>query len=68
MANNNNINKVVFGNTTLIDLTTDNINASDVRQGVAFHLPSGASATGTASYSYSNEELTVPSWAVSMED
>lgn len=60
-------NKVVYGNETLIDLTQDTVSASDVRSGVAFHLPSGAATTGTASWSYANEELTVPSWAVTLE-
>lgn len=41
------VNKVVYGNQTLIDLTGDNVSASDVAQGVAFHLPSGQRAVGT---------------------
>jgi hypothetical protein len=43
----NNINKVVYGNDTLIDLTADTVTASDVLSGVTFHTRSGASATGT---------------------
>ena len=42
-------NKVVVNDTTLIDLTSDTVTAADVAQGVTFHLPSGAPATGTAS-------------------
>ena len=49
MASNQNVNKVVYGNTTLIDLTGDNVGAADVRQGKIFHLPSGARAVGTYS-------------------
>lgn len=41
------VNKVVYGNDTLIDLTGDNVSASDVAQGVTFHLPSGQQAVGT---------------------
>lgn len=41
------INKVVFGNTTLIDLTGDDVTASDVLSGKIFHLPSGVISTGT---------------------
>ena len=41
------INKVVYGGTTLIDLTGDTVTAADVQSGVTFHLPSGATATGT---------------------
>lgn len=42
------VNKVVFGNTTIIDLTGDNVTAADVAAGKVFHLPSGAQTTGTA--------------------
>lgn len=41
------VNKVIYGNQTLIDLTGDNVSASDVVQGVTFHLPSGQQAVGT---------------------
>lgn len=41
-------NKVILGNETLIDLTSDTVTASDVASGVTFHLPSGAPAVGTA--------------------
>lgn len=50
MANNQCINKVVFGGNTLIDLTGDDVTASDVLSGKKFHLPSGAEATGTCTY------------------
>lgn len=42
-------NKVIFGNETLIDLTSDTVTISDVAQGKTFHLPSGEPAIGTAS-------------------
>ena len=47
MANNQNVNKVVYAGTTLIDLTGDDVTAGDVLSGKKFHLPSGAAATGT---------------------
>jgi len=47
MANNQNVNKVVYDGTTLIDLTGDDVTAGDVLSGKKFHLPSGAEATGT---------------------
>lgn len=50
MANNQYINKVVYGGNTLIDLTGDDVTASDVLSGRKFHLPSGAEATGTCPY------------------
>ena len=41
------VNKVIYGGDTLIDLTGDNVAASDVLSGKKFHLPSGAEGTGT---------------------
>lgn len=49
MAVNEYVNKVVYGSNTLIDLSGDDVQASDVRSGVRFHLPSGEPSTGTAS-------------------
>ena len=46
MANNQYINKVVYGSGTLIDLTGDTVTANDVVSGKKFHLASGATATG----------------------
>ena len=42
------INKVVFGNQTLIDLTADTITPADLANGVTAHDASGASITGTS--------------------
>lgn len=42
------INKVIYGNTTLIDLTSDTVTASDVSNGITFHLADGSIDTGTA--------------------
>ena len=47
MANNNYINKVIYGNDTLIDLTGDTITASDLASGKTAHDRSGAIITGT---------------------
>lgn len=44
------INKVIFGNETLIDLTGDDVGRSDVLAGKKFHLPSGEETTGTCTY------------------
>lgn len=41
------INKVVFGNDVLIDLTADTITAADLQSGITAHDASGASITGT---------------------
>ena len=47
MAENANINKVVYGGQTLIDLTGDTVIASGVARGQIFHDKSGAQLTGT---------------------
>lgn len=47
---NEHVNKVILGTDTLLDLTSDTVEAADVASGKAFHLKSGAPATGTASY------------------
>lgn len=41
------INKIVYGNNTLIDLTGDTVSVSDVVSGVTFHLRDGSIGTGT---------------------
>lgn len=42
------INKVIYGNDTLIDLTADTITPSDLASGVTAHDASGAIITGTS--------------------
>lgn len=58
MANNQYVNKVVYGGNTLIDLTGDDVQASDVLSGKKFHLPSGASGTGTCAYDADTSDAT----------
>ena len=58
MANNQYVNKVVYGGDTLIDLTGDDVQASDVLAGKKFHLPSGASGTGTCDYDADTSDAT----------
>lgn len=41
------VNKIIYGNTTLIDLTGDTVTASDVASGKTFHGKDGAQTTGT---------------------
>jgi len=52
------VNKVIYGGNILIDLTGDTITAEDVQSGVKFHLPSGASATGTSTYDVDSSDCT----------
>lgn len=48
MANNENVNKVVYGNQTLIDLTEDSVTSETLLDGETAHDRSGAQITGTA--------------------
>ena len=41
------VNKVIFGNDTLIDLTADTVTAADLASGVTAHDASGAPITGS---------------------
>lgn len=52
------VNKVVYGGTTLIDLTGDNITASDVLSGKKAHDRSGAPITGTCTYNADTSDAT----------
>ena len=47
MANNQYVNKVVFGDETLIDLSSDTITAGALLQGYTAHDQTGALITGT---------------------
>lgn len=47
MANNQYVNKVVFGDQTLIDLTSDSVNPSVLQEGFTAHRASGAPIVGT---------------------
>ena len=58
MASNPYINKVVYGNDTLIDLTGDDVTAADVLSGKKFHLPSGAQGTGSCTYDADTSDAT----------
>ena len=52
------VNKVIFGDETLIDLTGDTATASDVLSGKKFHLKSGQQATGTCTYDANTGDAT----------
>lgn len=58
MAENQYVNKVVYGGDTLIDLTGDDVAASDVLSGKKFHLPSGAPGTGSCTYDADTSDAT----------
>lgn len=48
MANNPNVNKVIYGNTTVMDISDTMATEGDVVSGKTFYKASGARATGTA--------------------
>lgn len=50
MASNQYVNKVIYAGDVLIDLTSDDVAASDVLYGKKFHKPSGEPGTGTCTY------------------
>ena len=50
MANNEYVNKVIYGNNTLIDITDTTADESNVASGAVFYKASGLRATGTAKY------------------
>lgn len=58
MAENQYVNKVIYGGQTLIDLTGDDVTASDVLSGIKFHLPSGAQGTGSCTYDADTSDAT----------
>ena len=58
MAENLYVNKVIYGNNTLIDLTSDDVTANDVLSGIKFHLPSGESGTGACTYDADTSDAT----------
>lgn len=50
MANNQYVNKVVYGGNVLIDLTSDTVDAAHMLTGYTAHDKSGAPITGSCSY------------------
>lgn len=51
-------NKVIYGGQVLIDLTSDTVTAADVLKNVTFHLPSGATGTGSCEYDVDSSDCT----------
>lgn len=58
MANNQYVNKVIYGGQTLLDLTVDDVTESDVLSGKKFHLPSGTPGTGSCTYDADTSDAT----------
>ena len=58
MANNEYVNKVIYGGETLIDLTQDDVTRASVANGIKFHLPTGEATTGTNTYDADTSDAT----------
>ena len=58
MASNPYVNKVIFGSSVVMDLTSDDVSRSDVISGKKFHLPTGESTTGTCTYDADTSDAT----------
>lgn len=52
------INKVIYGNQTLIDLTQDDVTAADIARGKKAHAADGTQITGTNDYDSDTSEDT----------
>ena len=61
-------NKVVYGNTTLIDLTQDDVTEADVLSGKTFHKANGVRSVGTASPGGSYEMTPPPNASLTRSD
>lgn len=55
------VNKVIYGDTTLIDLTGDTVAADKVLSGYTFHDKSGTIDTGTAGAYVTGTNLVISS-------
>ena len=53
------INKVIYGNTTLIDLTADTVTADKILVNYTAHDQSGSIITGTCSFDVNSQDATV---------
>ena len=58
MANNEYINKVIYGGNTLIDLTSDTVTADKILSGYTAHSASGAPITGSCTYDANTADAT----------
>lgn len=53
------VNKVIYGETTLIDLTPDTVTADRVLTGYTAHDASGATITGTCTFDANTQDATI---------
>lgn len=55
------VNKVIYGNVTLVDLTADTVKQNKVLKDETFHENDGSIKTGTAGAMVSGSTLIIPS-------
>ena len=58
MANNEYINKVIYGGNTLIDLTSDTVTADKILSGYTAHAASGAPIAGSCTFDADTSDAT----------
>lgn len=59
MADNQHANKIVYGNTVLIDLTADTVTADKILASYTAHDASGAIITGTCNFDVNSQDANV---------
>lgn len=60
MANNTNINKIIYGTSTLIDLTNDTVTSNRMFKGDQAHAADGSVIIGTAEVKVEGDKLIIP--------
>lgn len=66
MANNKNINKIIYGVSTLIDLTQDTVAPERMYKGITAHMADGSIITGTAEITVVETKLIMPTGFISV--
>ena len=61
------VSKIIYGNNTLIDLTSDDVTADKVLAGYHCHDASGAQITGTAGAYIDGSTTVIPSSQASID-
>ena len=61
------INKVVYGGTTLIDLTADTVTAEKLYKGATTNKKDGTKITGTAEVTVSGTKLIMPEGLITVQ-
>lgn len=59
MADNQHVNKVVYGNTVLIDLTADTVTADKILASYTAHDATGNTVTGTCDFDVNSQDANV---------